>query len=214
MPIHAGVVLDVSTSMSERLPEAVGAARSFFHFLTPRDRGTVVTFNDHPSLKVPFTNNPEVLADGLANLTADGETAINDALIYTLHYFSGLKGRRVLVLITDGEDTKSKYGFDETIDYARRTGVAIYTVGLSLPTNAALARAHLQKLADETGGRSFYIERAAELERIYGQVQEELRAQYVIAYQSTRPSGDAFRTVEVKVKRPGVELRTQRGYYP
>jgi hypothetical protein len=72
--------------------------------------------------------------------------------------------------------------------------VAIYTVGLSLPTNAALARSHLQKLAEETGGRSFYIERAAELERIYAQVQEELRAQYVIAYQSTSPSGDAFAT--------------------
>ncbi len=214
LPIHAGVVLDVSTSMTERLPEAVRAARGFFKFLTPRDRGTVVTFNDRPALKVPFTNNPEVLADGLANLTADGETAIHDALIYTLHYFSGLKGRRVLILLTDGDDSKSKYGFDETLDYARRTGVAIYTVGLSLPTNAALARSHLQKLADETGGRSFYIDRASELERIYGQVQEELRAQYVIAYQSSAPTGDAFRTVEVKVKRPGVELRTQRGYYP
>ena len=214
LPIHVGVVLDVSTSMSERLGEAVRAARGFFKFLTPRDRGTVVTFSDRPTLKVPFTNNPEVLADGLANLTADGETAIHDALIYTLHYFSGLKGRRVLVLLTDGDDSKSKYGFDETLDYARRTGVAIYTVGLSLPTNAALARSHLQKLAEETGGRSFYIERAAELERIYGQVQEELRAQYVIAYQSTSPSGDAFRNVDVKVKRQGVELRTQRGYYP
>ncbi len=214
LPIHAGVVLDVSTSMTERLGEAVRSALAFFHFLTPKDRGTVITFNDRPTLKVPFTNNPEVLADGLANLTADGETALHDAVIYALHYFSGLKGRRVLVVITDGDDTKSKYGFDETLEYARRTGVAIYAVGISLQSNATIARSHLQKLAEETGGRVFFIERASELERIYTAVQEELRAQYILSYQSTRPGGDEFRTVEVKVKRPGVELRTQRGYYP
>jgi Ca-activated chloride channel family protein len=214
LPIHAGVLIDVSTSMTERLADAVKAARDFFSFLTPRDRGTVVTFNEKPSLKVPFTNNPEVLADGLANLTADGETSIHDAVIYTLHYFSGLKGRRVLVLLTDGDDSKSKYSFEEMLDYARRTGVAIYTVGLALQSNNTLARSHLEKLAAETGGRSFFIEHAAELQHIYGQVREELHAQYVIAYQSSKPGGEDFRAVDVKVKRPGVELHTQHGYYP
>ena len=214
LPIHAGVLLDTSTSMTERMNEAVRSALAFFHFLTPRDRGTVITFADRPTLKVPFTNNPEVLADGLANLTADGETAIHDAVIYALHYFSGLKGRRVLVVITDGDDTKSKYAFEETLDYARRTGVALYTVGVSLQSSNTMARSHLQKLADETGGRAFFIERAAELEHIYGQIQEELRAQYVISYQSSHPSGGDFRNVEIKVKRSGVELRTQKGYYP
>lgn len=214
LPIHAGVALDVSASMTEKLDEAERAALRFFQIVIgPRDQAAVLTFNQRPSLLVPFTNRQEVLAGGLAHLVADGETALYDAVIYALHYFSGIKGKRALVLITDGQDTKSRYRFEEALQYARRTGVAIYAVGLGLGPRDFDVHSLLAKLGEETGGRAFFIDHASELEKVYGDVQNELRSQYLIAYQSTG-QGDKFRSVELKVGRPGVQAKTVRGYFP
>ena len=214
LPIHAGVALDVSASMTDKLDEAVRAALRFFQVVVgPRDLAAVVTFNERATLAVPFTHRQEVLAGSLAHLVADGETALYDAVIYSLHYFNGIKGRRALVLITDGQDTKSRYKFAEAIEYARRTGVAVYAVGLGLEPRDVDVRALLTKLGEETGGRAFFIDHASELDRVYAQVQSELRSQYLIAYQSTG-QGDKFRSVEVQATRPGIEIKTIRGYYP
>jgi VWFA-related protein len=216
LPIHAGVLLDTSASMLEELEDAVRAALRFFQqVITPRDRAAVITFNESHDLAVPFTNNPEVLAGGLAAVTAEGETALYDSLIYALHYFSGLKGKRALILLSDGQDVASRYRFEDALEFARRTGVAIYAIGLDLPQREFDARSKLQRLAEETGGHSFFIESAAHLDRVYERVEHELRSQYLLAYQSPeQEGGDRYRTVEVKVARPGLEARTIRGYYP
>jgi VWFA-related protein len=216
LPIYAGVMIDTSASMSERLGAAVSGALRFFHtVITPRDRAALVTFNDKPNLAVRFTNREDVLAGGVAGLTADGETAIYDSLIYTLYYFGGIKGKRAIVLLTDGDDTKSRHPFNEALEYARRSGVALYTVGISLSTRQADVRGKLERLAEETGGRAFFIDGAGELERVYATIQKELRSQYLLAYQSSNEKrDDRFRAVEVKVARPGLEVKTLRGYYP
>ena len=213
-PMHAGVMLDVSGSMVEELGEAERAALGFFEsVLTPRDRAAVFTFADRPRLVARFTGRTDVLAGALAGLEAQGETHLYDALAFALHYFTGISGQRALVLLSDGFDTGSGFSFDEVLDYARRTGVAIYAIGLGVPSNPPTGRLALDQLARETGGRAFYIERASELARVYSAVEAEIRAQWLIAYQSSHSGGD-FRTVEVEVARPGVEARTLRGYYP
>jgi VWFA-related protein len=216
LPIHAGVLLDTSASMLEELEDAVRAALRFFQqVITPRDRAAVITFNETHDLAVPFTNNPEVLAGGLAAVTAEGETALYDSLIYALHYFSGLKGKRALILLSDGQDVSSRYRFEDALEFARRTGVAIYAIGLDLPQREFDARSKLQRLAEETGGHSFFIESTGQLERVYERVEHELRSQYLLAYQSPeQEGGDRYRTVEVKVARPGLAAKTIRGYYP
>jgi Ca-activated chloride channel family protein len=216
-PIYAGILLDTSASMSERLDEAVRGALGFFEkVITPKDRASVITFSGKPSLAVRFTNNREVLAGGLANLTAEGTTALYDSIIYALYTFGGIKGKRAIVLLTDGMDEGSRYKFTDALDYARRAGVTIYTVGIHLEPNETDVRAKLQRLALETGGRFFFIERTAELQKVYSAIEEDLRTQYLLAYESTQQGGDRekFRTVEVKVGRPGLEARTMRGYYP
>jgi VWFA-related protein len=93
--------------------------------------------------------------------------------------------------------------------------VALYTVGIGLSTREAEVRLKLSRLAEETGGRFFFISQASELEGIYDIIQKELRSQYLLAYQSSQ-EGDSekFRTVEVKVAKPGLEAKTVRGYYP
>jgi len=219
VPIYAGILLDTSASMTEgdKLDSALKGALSFFDkVITPKDRAAVITFADHPNLAVRFTNQPAVLAGGLAGLTATGKTTLYDSLIYTLYYFGGIKGKRAIVLLSDGRDEGSHYSFDEALDYARHSGVAIYSVGINLSSKDQDVRAKLMRLSDETGGRFFFIDRAKEIDGIYDTIQQELRSQYYLAYQSTKEGGDPekFRTVEVKVGKPGLEAKTARGYYP
>ncbi len=221
VPIYAGILLDTSASMSEasKLEEAVkGSLRFFQKVITPKDRASVITFNSQPTLAVRFTNDETVLAGGLAGLKADGNTALYDSIIYSLYYFGGIKGKRAIILLSDGKDEGSHYSYADALEYARRSGVAIYTVGINLSRQDADVRLKLSRLSDETGGRVFMIEKASELERVYDVIQSELRSQYLLAYQSSKEKapGDAekFRTVEVKVTRPGLEAKTLRGYYP
>ncbi|HEV7505879.1 MAG TPA: VWA domain-containing protein [Thermoanaerobaculia bacterium] len=221
VPIYAGILLDTSASMSEgsKLEEAVkGALRFFQKVITPKDRASVITFSGQPTLAVRFTNDETVLAGGLAGLKADGNTSLYDSIIYSLYYFGGIKGKRAIILLSDGKDEGSHYSYSDALEYARRSGVSIYTVGINLSTQEADVRLKLSRLADETGGRAYIIQKASELERIYDNIQNELRSQYLLAYQSNkeREPGDAekFRAVEVKVARPGLEAKTLRGYYP
>jgi Ca-activated chloride channel family protein len=212
LPLHTAVTLDVSASMEANLPETRQAALEFFQqTLQPKDRATLITFNDHPNLAVKFTNNVTTLAGGLAGLKAERGTALYDSIIYTLYYFNGIKGQRAMLLLSDGKDESSRFTFEDAMEYAKRAGVTIYAIGLGKDID----KKHLTKIAEETGGRSFFAATATELKPIYAAIEKELRSQYLIAYQSTNASEDSnFRTVELKVDQPGVEVKTIRGYYP
>jgi VWFA-related protein len=211
LPIHAAVTLDVSGSMEQSLDTARHSALEFFQrIVRPRDRASVITFNDHPNLTVKFTNDVPTLAAGLAGLKAERGTALYDSIIFTLYYFTGVKGQRALILISDGKDEGSRFTWDDALDYARRAGVTIYAIGLG-----DVDKRKLNQLAEETGGRTFFLKNVSELPAIYTQVEQELRSQYLIAYQSTNTSGgNTFRSVDLKVLRPGMEAKTIRGYYP
>lgn len=216
VPLQAGILLDTSSSMVEELPDAVESARKFFSsVLTPKDRACVITFNDSPQLAVRFSQDAELLAAGLAGIRAEGETALYDSLIYAFYYFSGTPGKRALILLSDGEDSASKYGYEDVVQYARRTGVAVYAIGIGLTGRQAEFRLKLARLARETGGRSFFIEGASGITRAYEAIEAELRSQYLLAYQSTSTApGTRYREVEVKMKSPAHQAKTIEGYYP
>ena len=216
LPIHAGILIDISASMQDSLDIAREAALGFFEqTIQPRDRATLITFNDHPNLEVKFTNDIRSLAGGLAGLKAERGTALYDSLVFALYYFNGLRGQRALVLLSDGHDEHSRFSYEDTLEYARRAGVAVYAIGLRLPKKKFDARRKLTRLAAETGGRSFFVEEASELAAIYETIQRELRSRYYLAYQSTNTEDDdEFRAIDVKVARSGVEAKTLRGYYP
>jgi len=216
LPIHAGILIDVSASMDENLEIARQAALDFFQqTITPRDRAALITFNDHPNLEVKFTNDIGKLAGGLAGLKAERGTALYDSLVFALYYFNGLKGQRALVLLSDGKDEHSRFTYEDTLEYARRAGVSLYTIGLQLPKTQMEPRKRLSRLAAETGGRSFFVKEPSELAAIYETIQKELRSRYYLAYQSTNTADDDdFRSIQVEVARNGVEAKTLRGYYP
>jgi len=212
LPVHVAVALDTSASMEKILPQARDAALGFLQrTIRPKDRAAVITFNDHPNLGAKLTSDLTQLAGGLAGIKSERSTALYDAMVFSLYYFSGLKGRRAVLLLSDGRDEGSRFTFDEALEYARRSGVTIYVIGLG----EDVEKRKLSRFAEETGGRSFFLSKPAELPAIYAAIEEELRSQYLIAYQSTNTTGSTgFRTVDVDVRRSGVEVKTMRGYYP
>lgn len=217
LPIHAGILLDVSASMEGSILQARDAALQFFEdSITEKDRAALITFNDHPQLAVKFTNDSSEMAAGLAGIKAERGTALYDSLIFSLYYFNGIKGQRVLLVLSDGKDENSRFSLEDALEYAHRTGVAIYAIGLNIEgKGAGLAKKALQKIATETGGRAFFVKDAAELSAIYRAVQEELRSRYLIGYQSSNNTNSTqFREVVVEVAGKGLEAQTIRGYYP
>jgi Ca-activated chloride channel family protein len=216
LPIYAGVLLDTSGSMVDQLDTAVQAAMRFFQtVIQSKDRAAVITFSGQPNLAVRFTNDREVLAGGLAGLRADGNTALYDSVIYALYYFGGVRGKRAIVLLTDGKDEGSRFHYSDALEYAKHSGIAFYTIGLGSTAREPDIRMKLVQLAAETGGRSFFVDRAADLSSTYRNVEAELRSQYLVAYQSSKQGSDGkFRAVEVKLARAGLAARTIPGYYP
>jgi Ca-activated chloride channel family protein len=214
LPIHVGVMIDTSASMVGILDDVRKAALAFFdRSLESKDRAAVITFSSFPRLAVELTGDKTQLGRGLAGLAPEGKTALYDSVMFGLYYFAGIKGQRAILLLSDGRDEGSRFDFEQTLDYARRAGVTLYTIGYRLGDPGA--RGKLQKLAEETGGSSFFIDDNEGIAKVYESIERERRSQLLIAYQSNNRSDDGqFRRVELKVGRPDVTVKTLSGYYP
>lgn len=214
-PLTIGMLLDTSGSMAQSLAQAQAAASGFLRsVLKPRDKAFAVSFASRTRLDMPPTDDAEGVALALSGLQAVGDTALHDAVVHSLYYFRGMTGQRALVLLSDGDDNASWFKFDDALDYARRSGVAIYAIGFNVPGIGGLRR-KLEQLSTETGGRVFYANKTEELPGVYAQIEKELRSRYLLTYNaaaSTGPTG--ARAVEVKVKRGGYKTRVSRGVYP
>ncbi|MBZ0114033.1 MAG: VWA domain-containing protein [Thermoanaerobaculia bacterium] len=214
LPIQAGILIDNSASMRANLAEVKGQALQFLNqTITPRDRAAIITFNRFPRLTVPLTSDLGELGGGLAGLSAEGGTSLYDSVVFSLYYFTGIKGKRALLILSDGKDESSEFSFEETLQFARRAGVTVYSVGLRIAPGTA--RSRLEAIASDTGGQAFFIQRVAELEAVYEAIERELRSQYLLVYQSTNTdSVNEYREVEVATRRRELEVRTLSGYYP
>ncbi|MBZ0111849.1 MAG: VWA domain-containing protein, partial [Thermoanaerobaculia bacterium] len=210
LPLTVGITMDTSGSMIASLGEAQRAAVEFLErVVDPQDQCFAVGFSDEPHLIMPRTQDVGAVALTLEGLRANGWTALHDAVVFSLYYFSDVHGRRVLVLLSDGDDTDSRLEYADVLEYARQSSVVIYTIGLKNESLDTKARRKLAQLAEETGGRSFLIDRAEELSAVYSQIEEELRSQYLIAYNSDSKSPiGTYRLIEVDVKKRGNRART------
>jgi Ca-activated chloride channel homolog len=210
--LHLAVLLDVSASMADRMADAQRAAAAFLEqVLQPRDRALLMAFNDYPLRMVPFTNDLAALHSGLEGLKAERGTALWDAVIRGLQDLGGVTGRRVLLLVSDGEDGASRATFADAEALARESGVVVYAIGIDQPLGTA--RRLLQRLASPTGGQAFFVRNVAELTAVYTRIADQLRAQYLLAYQPDTTS-ETFRSVAVEVLRPGTQVEAPEGYLP
>jgi Ca-activated chloride channel family protein len=215
LPLSIGLAIDTSSSMQPRMKEAQKAASQFFtNVMRKGDRAFLVSFDSQPLLIQHWSPQIADMNAALAKLRAEESTALYDAIVYSLYKFLGVKGQRALVLVTDGNDTSSKFSFEQAIEYARRAAVPIYAIGISIPITSVDARFELNRFCSETGGNAYFIDQASELGRIYTDIQNELRSQYILGFyppEGIKP-GSKWRAVDVKVSEG--KAKTIRGYYP
>ena len=216
LPLSVGIMIDTSASMLESLPDAQQAALKFIDFsVGDKDRAFVVSFDNEPYLLSKLTGRRDKLIRSLSGLRAEGSTALYDAIIYGLYQFTGVKGKKALVILTDGKDTASKFDYDTLVEYVKKSGIAIYGIGLKISGADLEVKYKLNKLAQVTGGQTFYIDSPKNIEGIYRQINEDLRSQYLLTYYSTNTeSKERWRKVEVKVEPTNLSARTISGYYP
>jgi Ca-activated chloride channel family protein len=216
LPVTVGVAIDTSASMIENLSEAETAAVEFIDATVgEKDRAFTMSFDDSPYTLCRLTANRERLDRSFAGLRAEGSTALYDAIVYGLFQFQGVKGKKALVLLTDGKDTTSRYDFDTLLDYVKKAGVAVYGIGLNISGSEIEVKSKLNRLAEASGGSTFFINNTKSLKGVYKQINEELRSQYLLTYYSSNGAADnKWRRVEVKTVPSTLTARTISGYYP
>src|SRR5688572_7851648 len=151
---------------------------------------------------------------GLAKLRPEESTALYDAIVYSLYNFLGIKGQKALILLTDGKDTVSKFTYEQSLEYAQRAAVPIYAIGLGIRGTELDVKQKLNRLCTETGGSSYYIDNASELTKIYADIQNELRSQYVLGFYPSDDVKPGSKWREVNVQVADGRVKTIRGYYP
>jgi VWFA-related protein len=228
VPVSFGLVVDNSGSMRAKRPQVNAAALTFVKTSNPADEGFVVNFNDDYYLDTEhdFTSDLAELRTALERIDARGSTALYDAVIGSLdHLKKGSRDKKVLLVVTDGEDNASRHSLENAVEQAQRADTVIYAVGVFSDDDIKhdhramkKARTALSELANATGGLAFFPETADDTESICTQIAHDIRNQYTMAYYPTNTAHDGtFRTVNVQVTPPrGVgklTVRTRTGYY-
>ena len=216
-PFTAVVMLDTSASMTANLKLLNRAAEQFLLRLLPVDRAQVGAFNDKIQLSGTFTNDRDELIAALNDLYFGNPTRLNDAIATSLDALDGIDGRRVIVVFTDGEDTSSRIGFKTVQERARDEEVMVYSIGLESEyfNGMRVVRSRpsrdLRKIADETGGGYFELQKTADLAPTFTRVAQELRSQYLIGFAPVALDNRVHK-LEVKVNKPGMTVRARKSY--
>jgi len=218
LPISAGLLVDHSGSMEKRMEATKKAAKVFLkRIMRDGDRAFVGGFAFDPQKIAPFVANSGALEEQVDLIPkAEGGTSLYDAIVTGLYRFRGLQGRKALIILTDGEDTTSRVPYDDLLMYARSARVPLYFIGVGISSIPGLGGGGtMRSLAAETGGSAYFIRNEKQLGEAYTQLEKDLRTQYLIAYRTESSKKDrGYRTVEVKVGKPGMTARTIRGYIP
>jgi Ca-activated chloride channel homolog len=224
VPVSMGLVIDNSGSMRDKRPRVNEAALTLVQTSNPQDEAFVVNFNDdfYLDLDKDFTNSIPELKEALERIDSRGSTALYDAIIGSLdHLKKASKDKRVLLVVTDGEDNTSHNSLDKAIKEVQKTDTVIYTIGLlseESKKNSKRAKKALEQIALASGGLAFFPENVDDVHNICEQVARDIRNQYTLAYYPTNTKRDGtFRTVQVEVIPPRgrgkLVARTRNGYY-
>ena len=221
LALDLGLLLDTSTSMLKELKLSQEAAARFLESV-PRARELITIFFDEEiRLSRYDSENQQGLFDRIHAAQGGGNTALYDAIAVYLSRVQDANGRKVLVIFSDGEDSRSSLSLDEVLRLVRSGSVSIYSIAFmggyrpGAP-NALKARAFLQQVADMTGGQVFTPQSSSDLASIYRKILDELEAQYVLGYSAPGSPDGKFRKLRVDVKRKGLKVRHRPGYvrYP
>jgi Ca-activated chloride channel homolog len=220
VPVSMGLVVDNSASMRDKRERVASAALAMVKASNPDDEVFLVHFSDEPEVTQDFTSDVGRLEKSLRSFGAPkGETAMRDAvLLGTQHLRSRAKrDKRVLVVITDGDDNASVASQQRLIEFAHQNNAIVYGIGLlggEQAAAAARAKQRLEELVNATGGRAWFPTDVAAVASITPEIAHEIRNQYVVGYTPSDTTKDGkFRKVTVEVNVPGAIVRTRSGYY-
>jgi len=238
LPLTMALLIDVSGSERYTLPLLKDAGSQFIEsVIRPnKDTAAIIKFEGEPTLMQGLTSNAARLRKGLEEIafigappggvfggstppinggSRQGGTSLYDAIIATAaDLLAKEPGRKTIILITDGDDTTSRMKLGDAIDEALRAEVVIYAVGIGDP-GYGVDEGTLKRICDATGGRAVFPKSNRELDRAFMQLEQDLRQQYLLAYEPTNETPDGgFRKIEVRVaNRKDVRIRHRKGYY-
>jgi VWFA-related protein len=218
--MHLGLLLDVSESMGEDIRFTRTAAIKFLNTLTSAVDITIVDFDSQ--VRVARYEQAEFarVVERIRQQKVSGETALYDAIGVYLDGAAGQNGRKIMLLYTDGGDTRSALRLRDLLNLLKASDVTVYAIGElehRSSTGKNDARSILRQVGEATGGQAFFPASVRELDAVYDKVLAEIRAQYTVGYQSTNPATDgAWRKVEIRIagKNSGdYRIRSRKGYY-
>jgi VWFA-related protein len=219
VPVSMGLLIDDSGSMREKRARVEAAALALVKASNPQDEVFIVNFNDEAYLDVPFTNDLSKMQQGLARIDSRGGTAMRDAINMSLDYekTQAKKDKKVLVIITDGNDNASSASLERVVQRAAQGEVLIYAVGLlgeEEHHEATKAKRALKELTTSTGGMAFYPKDTNEVNDLALEIARDIRSQYTLAYTPQIADDGSYRQIKVTVDAPGHPVvRTRSGYY-
>ncbi|HTM23782.1 MAG TPA: VWA domain-containing protein [Vicinamibacterales bacterium] len=216
-PLSVALAIDRSFSMAPRAPASrpqslasVSAARTFLGELRPQDQSMVVAIGSQAEIVAPLSTDRQGQLAVVSALTPWGTTGLHDAILTSIDAIQPAKGRRALVLLSDGTDRYSEASANDALERARRSDVMVYPVALGRDRPPLFA-----ELATLTGGRSFQPRDPTELDATMRTIANELRHQYLLGYAPSKPivaGQQEWRAITVRVNRAGVTVRARDGY--
>ena len=216
-PVSIMLTLDSSGSMVKAAESVRETAREFVRAVRKEDRLALMTFADETRLEHPLSLDRSQTMDGIDRYTAVGGTALYDAMWDSLQRLKTEKGRRAIVILSDGRDENnpgtapgSAHTFEEVLALTREVGAAVFTVGLGPRIDTAV----LEQLARLSGGQAYFSADTAELGTQFGRIIENLRQRYVVSYSSTNfDRNGEWRDVQIKARTPGLVVTSTEGYF-
>lgn len=218
-PVSIGLLVDNSGSMNSKRAAVAAAALDLIKASNPQDETFVINFSDRAYLDQDFTSNIDQLQNGLVHLSQSGGTALYDTVVTAADKMerSAKRPRKVLIVITDGDDNSSKLILGDAIQRVQdMQGPIIYSIGLLFGGDKSRhAKRDLQTLSSETGGIAFFPASLKDIDFVTAEVARDIRNQYAIAYRSSHASVDGYHAVKVEAQDKGdgkLTVYTRSGY--
>jgi Ca-activated chloride channel family protein len=221
LPLTIAILIDTSTSIRDRFKfEQESAIDFLYRTLRPKkDKALLITLDSAIELVQDYTDNPEVLSKAIRQVRPGGGTKMFDAVFLACQEkLKAETGRKILILISDGDDNLSLETLNGTLEMAQKSDVTIYTISTNssgfFGITAPKADKVLKRLAEDTGGRAFFPFKAEDLSESFQDIIAELRSQYSLAYRSSNPARDgSFRSIKIETDRKNLKVKSRKGYY-
>ncbi|HET9307114.1 MAG TPA: VWA domain-containing protein [Candidatus Sulfotelmatobacter sp.] len=214
--LSCAILLDTTGSMREALPRVKNSVVKLMDTLDPQDSVAVFTFDDHLSVRQDFTTDKDAAKRAVLRTRAQGSTALFDAISEASEELAKRRGKKALIVFTDGDDNSSLLTAGGAIAQARKVGIPLYAIAEGEATHSSELGKVLNELSENTGGVAYRVKKADEIEEIFQTIASNLRHLYLLSYKPLGDSSDGrWRKIDIQIS--GVQdyhLRAKQGYFP